>query len=373
MDPIGYNKEKAGQILAKLGIDVLVISTPVNVFYTTGIPVLHVAPNPILYVLSNQFPTLSLVRNDGEESLVTWILYQSAKKFSWVTDVDGIASPKAAMENITKKIEQWGLGGNTIGMESLMPRYQADFLKERFPGATFVDADQALLDMRLTKSPEEIDRIKRSTEIAERAISAMTEAVHEGITDNDLLQVGKRAIVDQGAEGWDHLTLGIGASDPEAPGQGTIVKNGDICRFDIGAVWKGYISDMSREVVVGEVPTGAQDVLDFVISVQEFCVDNIQPGVNTKELNAKAKAFVKTQKKGNCYITGHSIGLECEEVHLFSPMKTLDIPFEENMVLDIEAWQPFKGAGLLGVEDCYRITSNGCERLSSLDKHLTVK
>ena len=106
MEPFGFNKEKASQTLAKHGIDVLVVSTPVNVFYTTGIPVIHVAPNPILFVLYNQFPTLSLVRNDGEESLIAWILYQSTKKFSWVTDVDGIASPKAAMENVAKKIEQ---------------------------------------------------------------------------------------------------------------------------------------------------------------------------------------------------------------------------------------------------------------------------
>ncbi|HME54134.1 MAG TPA: Xaa-Pro peptidase family protein [Candidatus Lokiarchaeia archaeon] len=373
MEPFGFSKEKASQALAKEGIDVLVVSTPVNVYYTTGIPVIHVAPNPILFVLYNQFPTLSLVRNDGEESLVAWITYQSTKKFSWVTDVDGIGSPKAAMENIAKKIEKWGLGGNTIGLESLMPRYQADFLKDRFPNAAFVDADQALLDMRQTKTEEEIERIKKSTEISEHAIQAMMEAVHEGITDNELLQVGKRDIVDQGAEGWDHMTMGIGASDPEAPGQGTEVKCGDICRFDVGSVWKGYISDMSRCIALGEIPAGAQDVVDFVTSVQEYYVDNMQPGVNAKELNAKAKEFAKAQKKGTCYATGHSIGLECEEFHLFSPMKVLDAPFEENMVLDIEVWSPFKGAGLLGVEDCYRITSSGCERLSTLDKHIAVK
>ena len=54
-------------------------------------------------------------------------------------------------------------------------------------------------------------------------------------------------------------------------------------------------------------------------------------------------------------------------------MKKLDQPFEENMVLDIEVWQNFKNQGLVGIEDCYRITSNGCERLSSLDKNIFVK
>jgi Xaa-Pro aminopeptidase len=353
---------------------VLIAATPVNVFYTSGIPLLHVAPNPILYVLYNQFPTLSLVRSDGEEALVAWITYQSARTQSWIKDVAGIASPVAAMKNVGDKIEQWGLVNKTIGLEALMPRYQAEYLQKRFPNAKFIDGDPAFLEMRLVKTPEEIARIKKSTEITDKAILAMIEALALGITDNDLLQVARSTIVGQGAEGWDHLTLGIGASDPEAPGVGTKVNRSDICRFDVGTVWQGYISDISRNAVIGEVPAGADDVMDAMISIQEYCVENIKPGVNTKSMAAKAKEFSKaTVKKGSAYVTVHSIGLECEEAHLFSPMRTMDIPFQEGMVLDIEVWQPFKGAGLLGVEDCYHVTRDGCQRLSGIDKHIFKK
>jgi Xaa-Pro dipeptidase len=378
MEPIGYNKDKASKVLEKLGIDVLVASTPVSVFYASGIPTLHVAPNPILYVLSNQFPTLALIRSDGEEALVNWISYQSTSKFSWITDTIGIPSPKAAIENVRAKIEQWGFSEGRIGIESLAPRYQADFLREKFPSATFVDADQAFLEMRLVKTEEEIARIRKSTEISEAAISTMIDAVAESMTDFDLLQIARRAVVDRGAEGWDHLTLGIGTSDPEAPGAGTVVNRGDICRFDIGTVWQGYISDVSRHVVIGDPPEGSTAAIDRMIQLQEFTVDNIKPGVNTKELSKQVKEFGKTlmEKKGSSYVTVHSLGLEVEECHLLSPMKTMDIAFEENMVMDVEVWEPFRvegGMSLLGVEDCYRVTTNGCERLSSLDKHITIK
>ena len=57
MEPIGFNKERTRNILEKQDIDVLIASTPVNVFYLTGLPTLHVAPNPILYVLYNQYPS----------------------------------------------------------------------------------------------------------------------------------------------------------------------------------------------------------------------------------------------------------------------------------------------------------------------------
>lgn len=375
MEPIGFNKTKAQKVCEKYNLDVLIASTPVNVFYTSGLPTVHVAPNPILYVLSNQFPNISLTRRDGEQHLIHWMLYQSTKKFTWISDVNPIMSPVAAMEGVGAKLENWGLGTKTIGIESLMPRYQAEALQKRFPNATFVNADQAFLDMRLIKTEEEVNRIKKSTQIAEKAINSMIEQTREGISDNELLQIARRVIVDEGAEGWDHLTLGINDSDPEAPGTGRQMKRGDIGRYDIGAVWQGYISDVSRHVAIGEIPVAAKEPMEQMIKLQDFCVENVKPGVKPKELNANAKAFVKSwpKKSGSSFITIHSIGLEVEEVHLMSVMKSVDYPFETNMVMDIEVWQMVKGFGLIGVEDCYRVTNSGCERLSSLDKNIALK
>ncbi|MFX0102055.1 MAG: M24 family metallopeptidase, partial [Candidatus Hodarchaeota archaeon] len=205
------------------------------------------------------------------------------------------------------------------------------------------------------------------------AIKNIISSAHEGITDNELLQIARRTIVDEGCEGWDHLTMSIGSSDPEAPGIGTKMQKGDISRFDIGAIWKGYVSDVSREAVIGEAPSGAKEAMETMIQVQEFCVDNIKPGINAKSLFKDATKFFKSLGKGgNCYITGHSIGLECEETIFFSPVKKIDMEFEPNMVLDIEVWQSFKNVGLIGIEDCYRITTSNCERLSSLEKDIFV-
>ncbi len=376
-DPIGYNKRKASEILDKRDIDVLIASTPVNVFYTTGLPVLHVAPNPILYVLSNQYPNLSMVRRDGEESAIIWSLYDSVEEFSWIdpSNVIRVGSLKAAVEALLKKIEEWGFSEKIIGLESFMPRYQSEALRSKFPKARFVDGNEAFLDMRLVKTEEEVKRIKKSTEIAEKAIKNCIDATKEGILDTELLQIARRTIVDEGAEGWDHLTQSIGPSDPEAPGLGIPVTPNDIVRFDFGAVWKGYISDVSRGVVVGEMPRKAKETMETMIQLQEYCVEKIKPGLNAKELYNNAYDYLKTtlKKKGFFLITGHSIGLECEEAHIFSVMGSMDIQFEENMVLDIEVWHNVRGQGLVGIEDCYRITKSGCERLSILDKDIVVK
>ena len=375
-DSIGYGKEKANEVLNKHNIDLLIASTPVNVFYTTGLPVLHVAPNPILYVLSNQYPNLSMVRRDGEESAIIWSLYDSVEEFSWVnpSEVFRVASLKAAVDMLLKKVDEWDLSNKTIGLESYMPRYQSEALQKKFPNAKFVDGDKAFIDMRIVKTEEEVRRIKKSTEVAEKAIQACIDATVEGLPDTELLKIARRTIVDEGAWGWDHLTMNIGPSDPEAPGLEIPVTKNDLVRFDFGAVWEGYISDISRDVVIGEPPKKAAEAMNYMIQVQDYCVDNIKPGVNAVELGKNAQNYLKSiTKRGFYLITGHSIGLECEEAHLFSPMGSMDIAFQENMVLDIEVWLSVRGQGLVGVEDCYRITNSGCERLSKLDRNITIK
>jgi len=375
MEPIGYDKKRASQILEQSGIDILVASTDANVFYTTGLPVVHVAENPILWVLKNQFPYISLVRRDGELSLFYWMTYGSIDRVSWVKDTTGIVSPQQALQGVAEKMTEWHGGKkNTIGLEGLMPRYQSEFLRSKFPEANFVEADDVFLQMRLVKSKEELRRIKRSIEVAESAIRAVIEDAHERVTDNELLEVARQKIIELGAPGWDHLTLGIGPSDPEAPGIGTRMTRGDLSRIDIGAVWQGYVSDLSREFVLGEIPDGAKETMDRLIKVQDFCVRNIRPGVNPGEVLKGALEYHKTLKKVlRPFITCHSIGLECEELHMFSPMRTATIPFQANMTIDIEVWQPFGQYGLIGIEDAYLITSSGCERLSTLDRQIAVR
>jgi Xaa-Pro aminopeptidase len=376
VEPIGYSKDRAKKILEKHDIDLLIASTPVNVFYTTGLPVTHVAPNPILYVLSNQYPNLSMVRRDGEERALVWSLYDSVEEFSWVdpSEVFRIGSLDAAVNILLKKVEDWDMGKKTIGLESYMPRYQSEALKKKFPNAKFIDGDNAFIEMRLIKTDEEVRRIRKSTEVAEKAIQACMDATELDLPDTKLLQIARKTIIDEGAWGWDHLTMNIGPSDPEAPGLGIPVTPNDIIRFDFGAVWEGYISDVSRGVVIGEIPVKAKEAMDYMIQVQEYCADNIKPGVNAKKFREEAQSYLKSlTKRGFYLITGHSIGLECEETHLFGPTGAMDISFEKNMVLDLEVWLNVRGQGLVGVEDCYRITENGTERLSKLDKEIVIK
>jgi Xaa-Pro aminopeptidase len=377
--PIGFSQVRCKKIMEDLDLDLLIASTPENVFYCSGLPTTVNSPNPILFVLKNQYPYFVLINREGEEFLIHWDLYRSANIFSWIPDFKGIVSPKDALRAITKQMKKWEIKKDgKIGLESLLPRYAADYIYSKYPDA-IIDAkkgDKAFTEMRLIKTEEEVQRIKKSTEVAEKAIMSCINASKEGITDTKLLQIARNTMVNasQDVWGWDHLTMNVGYSDPEAPGQNIKMKMNDLSRFDFGAVYKGYVSDVSRQMVLGEVPNGVQEAYDRMVKMQNFALENIKAGVIANELNQKSVEYYKTMApQGMHFVIAHTIGLETEELHMFGPTESQNRPFEENMVLDVEVWEQVEKWGLVGVEDCYRVTKGGVERLSSLDRDIFIR
>jgi len=374
MQPIGFDKKNFSEMMEKKGIDFLIASSPENIFYTSGLPVRHAENNPILFSLSNLVPSLVLIQKSGEESVITWAIFDPA--LTWVKDFRGIFNKDESTETLTTLIQEVGIKEPTMAIESAIPLFQYEALKNSFPQATFEKADEILLELRLIKTSEEIYRIKKSTKIAEKTILAMFDNLKENITDIDLLKVAKTTMIKEGASGWDHITMSLGASDPEAPGTGVKMKKNEMTRFDIGAIYKGYFSDISRHAVLGEIPATVKKIIGEIVDVQKKCTDAIQPGVRTMDiLNMATETFEKMGEEVPLFPTCHSIGLRCEEIHLFDPLKSSERVFEAGMVFDLEFWAPFEPYNnrLIGMEDTYLVKKSGCERISTLDQTLLVK
>jgi Xaa-Pro aminopeptidase len=374
MQPIGFNKKRFSEKMKAKGFDFVIASSPENLFYTSGLPTRHSENNPILFSLSNLTPTIVVVRQDGEESVITWMIFDP--ELTWIKDFRGVMAKDDAEEALVNILQETGIQKPTIAVESIMPIYQYEALKKAFPNAKFETADDIFLECRLVKNPEEIDRIKKSTHIAEKTILAMFHELKEGISDIDMLKIAKNTIVNEGASGWDHITMSLGASDPEAPGTGVKMKKNEMTRFDIGAIYKGYTSDVSRHAVLGKIPSDVEKFIREIVDVQRQCIDAIKPGVPTMNiLNIAQEAFEKKGEEVPIFPTCHSLGLRCEEIHLFDPLHSADKMFEPGMVFDLEFWVPYEPYNnrLIGMEDTYLVTKNKCERISTLDQTLLVK
>nr|MDO8135755.1 aminopeptidase P family N-terminal domain-containing protein [Candidatus Njordarchaeum guaymaensis] len=183
MEPIAYDIKKVSRLMRSKGVNVLIASTPENVFYTSGMPVRHIENNPILYVLGNQYPSLVVIKQDGDEALISWQLFSSTPIASWIKDVRGCMSVDDALNSLVALVQESKLSsGETIGIESRMPYYQYEHLAKQFPKTKIRVSDDVFIEMRLEKSEEEIRRIRESTRITEKAIEAMINMVTEGVS-----------------------------------------------------------------------------------------------------------------------------------------------------------------------------------------------
>ncbi|MDD5502900.1 MAG: Xaa-Pro peptidase family protein [Candidatus Thermoplasmatota archaeon] len=371
MEPIGFDKKKANEVMAKKGLDMMVLTSPENVFYTSGLPVRHIEYNPILYVLANQYPTISVIRRDGEDSVITWALFD--QELTWIRDFAGIMSKDDALSTLAAMVGQEKAAGKKIGIEEKMPFYIYDRLKRECSGATFEQADGAIMELRSVKTAEEIRRIREATRISEKVISAMTENLREGITDLELIKLAKLTTLNEGGIGTNHLTMSLGDSDPEAPGTGRKIKKGEMTRFDTGAVYKGYVSDVSRHACLGPVPADAKKMVEYIVDLQQTCIDAIKPGVTAGHIEEIiGKRMEQNPVDFPVFAMGHGVGLNTEESHFIpaSIWNTSDMVFKEGMIFDLEFWSPYEPYNnrLIGMEDTYLLKRNGCERITKLDR-----
>jgi len=364
--PIGYDKKRAAELMEKYEFDVLILTSPANVFYASGLPVRHQAMNPILFALNNQYPTIVLVYQNGEESLILWDIYD--RKLSWIKNTKGCLTPKDALRGLKAFLKK-NIGEGRIGVEGTFPFYIHQFITEKFPQVKIMNADDLLLDIQLIKSAEEIRRIEESTRIAEKAILNMIEAIKPGITDIELIKIAKKTVIEEGAEGWDHFTMSIGESDPEAPGIGLKVQQNQALRLDVGAMYQGYVSDVNRMAYLGEIPSDLKNAIEAIIQVQNACQKAIKPGIEPSAILSLAeKTWHDAGRQDQFIIIAHSLGLKTEEYHFFDPMKGgLKRKFQKGNVLNMEAWTLMKGYGTIGNEDQYIVTEDGCKRISTLE------
>jgi len=363
--PVGYNKQRAAALMEQHNLDIMFVTNPLNVWYTSGLPMLHSAPNPILEALSNKFPNFSIIHRNGNVTVVNWIAFMSVEEFCWADDDISIFS-RDMLEGLWDELADMDLAGCRAGVEGDVPKYVADALSGGELNMQLVDCDDILNTLRLIKSEEEIARLARAAEITQNVVNKCLGFLREGVTDNELIQFARDEMLREGACDWNHFTIRFGDSDPEGPGTGRALKRGELVRLDLGVIYKGYASDINKHAIIGEVDDEAKRVMDGLVKLQRYCEENIRPGVSMSDLgDAAGEWYEEHVPDGGAYLMGHSIGLQVEDMHLFGTLGGPDMAFEENMVFEIEAWENY-GDSHLGVEDLYVVMKDGCRKLSSL-------
>jgi len=264
----------------------------------------------------------------------------------------------------------------TIGLvgKAFIPVPFYEHLRKHLPGYKFVDGTDFIDQVKVIKSPEEIELIKRTAELQDAAMEHVRKSIRPGRRDFEILAEAQYSCVMQGSE----KQLILVGSNPQGVAmrwqfrrfQNRVIREGDQFSILIEVNGPGgFYTEIGRVFSVGKPSQALQDAFGVAVEAQTLSQRLMKPGANPKDLWDANNEFL--EKKGyfperRLYAHGQGYDLvERPAIRYDDPMKIqagMNItihPFATNQT----AWAP--------VTDNYLVTETGeCPCLHKFPKEI---
>jgi len=360
--PVGLDRARLDTLMKEHKLDGLFVSSPENVFYITGYPCLPGSGNPIIHALRNQDPYNVFVGADGQIILLAWGPAAMGIEYG-ADDVRMSFTAQMATDDLAALIDEKLKPGCTVGVESTFPYYAVRLLEEHAKPASILVVDDLLTTLRLVKTPAEVELIRKSTQIIDRTVMELVQNLRLGMTRLDLIQEAKVRMIQNGADGVDHVTVAFGTSNPEIALDEVLEPN-QIVTLDLGAVYRGYVSDNRRLAYTGTVPEALKELHKKLCWIVAEMGKTLRSANTFSEVHACAADLYAKMGIDPMYLhVGHSVGLQVEERWIMSDDPTR---VEPGMVLNIELYSPSDEGVMVGDEETFLVTQGEPEKLSTL-------
>ena len=358
---------RAQEIMHEYQLDGILLTTPQNIRYFTG--------------YDSQFwesptrPWFVIVPLSGKPIAIVPEIGESEFKKTWLDEIktwpsprpedEGVSLLKSNLENVKKTFGQIGL---ELGSEMALRMPISDFLKlKEVVGTNLVDGSNAIWDMRMIKTNEELKKIKFVCSIASDAYNALPSTLSIGNTEREAVHKLKIDILNRGADSVPFM--------PGISGQGgvpqivcgptdRILDDGDILFIDTGSTFDGYFCDFDRNYAFGRVASDVEKVYQILWQATEIGIKTAIPGATTNDIfNAMNKVIQDGGTIGNNVgRLGHGLGLQLTEPpsHRLGEKTVI----KENMVLTIEPAMEYAPGKMIVHEENIIIQQDGAELIT---------
>ena len=359
--------EKVQQEVADRHLDVAYLSDPMTINYLTGF-----GSDPIERILA------LLVFPDQDPFLFAPALeVEAIKDTGWKYPVYGYLDHEHPFDMIATQIKKrnsnplrWGIEQSQLTVAKLHA------LTEQFPHATFdTDLTPSIEKLRLIKNDDEIQKLDEAGKWADFAFKVGFDAVKVGQSEQQIAATLEYALKQHGIMQMSFDTLvqaGAHAAEPHGATSTNQVANNELVLFDLGTIFKGYISDASRTVGVGTLTDKQKDIYQVCLEAQLTAQAAAKPGMTAAQLDKVARDIIDKAGYGQYFIhrLGHGMGMSEHEFP--SIMAGNDMVLEPGMCFSIEPGIYIPGVAGVRIEDCVHITADGCLPFTHTSKDLTI-
>lgn len=354
--------------------------TDSNLFYTTG----FLAPDEFVFLEAGGKRIVFI--NDMEfsraqaEATVDEIINTSSRPKQYATMLEWIVSEKKISEVVVP--------------ENFAIKYAEDLRKL---GVEIEVKSGEYFSQREVKSQAEINNIKATQKVNDRAMTAAIEILHKSeIREDGKLEYGGKILTSEfmkeiiGIEflkggcrsEMDIVASGRQSAQPHNSGSGPLFARQPIV-IDLfpRSIKSKYYADMTRTVVRGKASEEIRKIYDVVLKVQKASLKNVRAGIKIDSLEKEARkifdaAGYKTEleskvSQGFIHNLGHGVGLDIHE----SPMvnRWNNHTLKQGSIITIEPGLYYPGIGGVRIEDMVLVKEDGCENLTKSPKLLEIK
>lgn len=347
--------KKLFQSFDKAGIDGLLVSSWPNVTYLSGFKNTEswilVSPKGLYFITDSRYSEQAEREAKGFEVILR--------------DKKGVTEIAA---DLVKK-----LSIKHLGFEAAIVTHAFYLALEKNVGKDKLKATYGLTEaLREIKDAGEAKLLQKSADIAVKGFHYVQSTAKPGMTERQVQGRLEFYTKSLGAEkpAFDIIiATGARASMPHCQTNETKVLNNTVLLVDMGVVYDGYHSDLTRPIFLGKMNSLHKKIRQIVWDAQRLGIAKAGPGVPASEVDAACREYIRKAGYAEYFGhgTGHGVGLEIHEAPTVSPKSRTIL--KPGMVITVEPGIYLPGKFGVRIEDMVLITEKGHEVLTrDLDK-----
>lgn len=259
------------------------------------------------------------------------------------------------------------------GRQMVFAEYQ--MISKGLPDVEWKTIGNAIEEIRMIKSPEELVLLRKASKIGDDAFTHMLNFIKPGMTEKEIALELEFTMRKLGADGLSFESIiasGTNGALPHARPTDKKIQTGELLTMDFGCIYQGYCSDMTRTIAIGEVNDKLKEIYEIVYRAHMEALAALKPGRVCSEMDSIARDIIAEAGYGEYFghSLGHSVGLEVHELPTLS-QKDQSV-LREGMMATIEPGIYIEGVGGVRIEDLAVVTADGAESLVTSEKKLIV-
>jgi len=376
IEEFANRQQKVREVMEEVGIELLLVIAPIHINYLIGatakgyqeFQVLFFPLKPGPLVIQSRLPEVPMLEADSLADEVR----------GW-----GGREPENPLEVFNEILLTHGYKGLKTGLE--VPNYylhphdhnkMVDLLGDDLT----MDATNLIGNLKLVKSPIEIDYVRKAAEMLDKGMDTCRESIAAGKTERLISADIHHTLLTAGSDlPSSPMNFLSGPRSAFAHGEPTdrILEPGDFMHIQFGAHYRRYCVTIGRQLCLGEPTQRMRDVYQVVRDAGDACMAEMRAGVPATVPHDAAKKVIADAGLDayRLHMTGYAVGAAFPPSWI-EPLiidAGCDYTLQAGMVIAVEP-PVFGLEDGLGVRliDNVLITEDGCERLTQTTRDLIV-